>query len=79
MESAAFPLTRYVIYSKVVNIEEHFVPLYISGFGEDAKFDERSEGWFAYLQGSHEALHLGMDKPTLAKGDKVRITVEKVI
>lgn len=69
---------RYVINSEVVNVEEHFVPCYISGIGEGAKFHETSQGWFAYFKGSHEALHLGMEKPTLAKGDKVKITVEKV-
>lgn len=71
---------RYIINTEIVHVEEEFKPAYIvgSGIGKDAQFITQSLGWFAYLQGSHEALHLGMDKPTLAKGDKVRITVEKV-
>lgn len=70
---------RYVINSKVANIEEHKVPCYISGFGDTALFHEVSRGWFLYLEGSHEALHVGMEKPELVKGDRVRITLEKVI
>lgn len=88
MESAQAPLgliatewptrTVYIIHSEVVNIEEQKVPCYVSGIGAGATFIEKSLGWFVYLKGSHEALHLGMDKPTLAKGDKVKITVEKI-
>lgn len=69
---------RYIINSEVISVEEHFVPCYLSGIGPDAKFHDVSEGWFVFLKGSHEALGLGPDKPTLAKGDKVKITVEKV-
>ena len=79
MESVTCPLTRYVINSEVNTVEEHKVPCYISGIGPDAIFTEKSLGWFVYLKGSHEALHLGPERPTLAKGDKVKITVEKVI
>ncbi len=70
--------TRYVIHSEVVNVEEQKVPCYVSGIGAGATFIEKSLGWFVYLKGSHEALGLGAERPTLAKGDKVKITVEKV-
>lgn len=71
----------YLINSEVVEVVEEFKPAYVigSGIGKDAEFVNQSLGWFVYLKGSHEALHLGPDKPTLAKGDKVKITVEKVI
>lgn len=71
---------RYIINSEVISVEEEFKPAYIigSGVGAAAQFINQSLGYFAYFKGSHEALHLGMDKPTLAKGDKVKITVEKV-
>lgn len=68
----------YVIYTKIVEVEEHFVPAYISGFGAEAVFENRSKGWFLYLEGSYEALHVGKEKPELQKGDRIKITLEKV-
>lgn len=78
MESVEAPLRmRYVINTKVVNIEEEFVPTYLSGFGDTALFENRSKGWFVYLEGSYEAIHVGAEKPELTKGDRVRITIER--
>lgn len=68
---------RYVIPTKIVDVEEHFVPTYISGIGADALFENRSKGWFIYLEGSYEAIHVGKDKPELVKGDRVKITIER--
>lgn len=70
---------RYIIPATVSNVEEHFVPQYLGGIGDAAQFRDVSHGWFVYLEGSHEALGLGAERPALAKGDKVKITVEKVI
>ena len=77
MESAQAKI-RYIFVSCITSIEEHIVPCYISGIGDDAKFQDISKGWFLYLEGSHEALHVGMEKPELVKGDRVKITLEKV-
>lgn len=78
MESIEAPVkVRYIINTKVANIEEEFVPTYISGIGKDALFENRSKGWFAYFEGSYEAIHVGAEKPELAKGDRVRITIER--
>lgn len=77
-KATVIPRIRWVINATVTNVEEHFVPVYLGGVGDNAKFEDRSRGWFVYLQGSHEALHVGMEKPNLEKGDKVRITLEKI-
>lgn len=85
MESAPSPLgekiklkINHVIYTKVCEVEEEFQPCYISGIGKDAIFENRSKGWFVYLEGSYEALLVGKEKPDLQKGDRIKITLEKV-
>lgn len=78
MESAQAALTRYVINSKITSVEEEFQPCWLSGFGSGAIFENRSMGWFVYLEGSYEALHVGKEKPELQKGDRIKITLEKV-
>lgn len=70
-------IVRYTISTEVTHIEEEFQPCYISGFGKDAIFESRSRGWFLYLKGSYEALFLGREEPTLKKGDKIKVTIEK--
>lgn len=69
---------RFVILSSVSAIEDHKQQVYVSGAGESAVFSETSLGWFLYLAGSHEAIHVGMEKPDLLVGDKMKITIEKV-
>lgn len=71
-------IERFVINSKVADVKEEFQPCWISGFGKDAVFENRSRGWFIYLEGSYEALHVGKEKPELQKGDRIKITLEKV-
>lgn len=70
--------TRYVINTKVVKVEEKFDTIHVSGFGANVVQRQESKGWFVYLQGSYEALHLGYEKPAFAHGDAVRITFEKM-
>ena len=77
MESAEVKM-RYIINSKVSAIQEEFDQKYISGFGDNAVFEKKSKGWFVFLEGSYEKLHLGTEKPDWKKGDKIRITMEKV-
>lgn len=71
-------ITRYIINTKIRAVEEEFAPHFISGFGADAKFENRSLGWFIFMDGSYEALHVGKEKPELQKGDRIKITLEKV-
>lgn len=42
----------------------------------EIKFME--DQWFAHFKGSWESLGLGPDKPNFAKGDQVRITIERL-
>lgn len=69
---------RIIIPTTITAIEEHKQQDYVSGVGDSATFKERSLGWFLFLQGSHEAIHVGMEKPDLRVGDKMKITIEKV-
>jgi hypothetical protein len=69
---------RYVVHSTVVKVEERFTRDYVDGIGDNARFTERSLGWYVYLQGSYEALHVGASKPAWAFRDRVKITIEKV-
>ena len=80
MESPQAEITRYTINSRVVGLEEHFVPAYVigSGVGKEAQFVSKSHGWFLFLEGSYEALHVGFEKPAFEKGDAVKITLEKI-
>lgn len=40
--------------------------------------DQRSRGWFIALDGSHERIFIGQDKPDIQKGDTIKITMEKI-
>jgi hypothetical protein len=68
----------YTIRTRVLKLEERHVSRYISGFGDSATFQDVSIGWFLHLEGSYEALFLGMEKPGMQTGDEVKITLEKI-
>lgn len=68
---------RYVFHTEVTQIEERFKPVWKGGVGVAAAFDQVSLGWFAYLKGSYEMLHVGDTKPELKVGDKIKVTIEK--
>jgi hypothetical protein len=76
MESAQAQV-RYVTYTKVTEVTFRQRQSYKDGVGAAATFEEIPLGWFVYMEGSYEALHVGMDKPDLEPGDKIKITVEK--
>lgn len=82
MESAEAPLrvlkTNLVFYTEVVDVKEHFRDRWINGVGDDAVFEQVSVGWFMYLLGSHEAIHIGSSGDWAKPGDQVKITFEKV-
>lgn len=71
------PDIKYLIRTKVIEVREQFDREYISGHGYDAKFGQKSRGWFVYFQGSYEALHVGAEKPDLKEGDDILITIER--
>lgn len=76
MESTQEPVTVYVIMTTVVDIREIFVQRHVSGAGPDTVFESRSLGWFLFLDGSNEGLHLGSSRPSLKVGDRVKISLE---
>lgn len=82
MEPAEAPLRKLkvnlTVVTEVVAIKEHFVDKYVSGVGDDAIFEQVSLGWFMYLKGSHEAIHIGSDGSWAVPGDRVKITFEKI-
>lgn len=62
---------------RVESVIEHFTDRYQSGSGPTYKAVKVSLGWFILLEGSHEALYLGREKPDFAAGDRVSITIRK--
>lgn len=76
MESIEAPVD-YKLYTKVERVTEHVVKQWVSGIGSEATFQSVSVGWFVTFEGSRESLFLGIEKPSLAKGDEVEITIRK--
>lgn len=70
--------TTYTILITVTKVEEGKERKYLEGIGPDAKFTEVSLGWFVTFEGSYESLFFGDTKPELEKGDKVKITFERI-
>jgi len=62
-----------------MSIEERHAHLWISGTGQEAKFEKASKGFFLHLKGSYEALYVGTEPPTdIHEGDLVVVTIDKV-
>jgi hypothetical protein len=70
--------THYVINTRVKRVEERVERF---NWHRDADgqstCDTRSIGWWVVLEGSWEGLYLGNERPTLAVGDAVRVTLER--
>lgn len=69
---------NFVTQTSVATLEERKERVYISGIGDNAVFEEKSLGWFVWLKGSYESLHLGMENPGWKVGDQVKITIERM-
>jgi len=69
---------RFRIYSRVTKIHELKSKRWIRGAGNSAEFREESMGWYLFLEGSWEGLHVGTERPNLQVGDKVMISIRKV-
>lgn len=75
---------KYVINTRVRSVAEEFkMTNYRKVKGTDGapdytESDRVSLGWFILLEGSYEKLGVGAEKPVMAKGDRVTITLEKV-
>lgn len=61
--------------AKVQSVKENLSKKWIGGFGETARFDEVSKGWFVCLEGSHEAIYAGPSKPNIQVGDLANVSI----
>jgi hypothetical protein len=68
---------RYKFSSTVKEVSEQFSNKYVTGFGDNVVFQKASLGWYIHLEGSYEALYVGVERPVLQQGDRVSITIEK--
>jgi hypothetical protein len=73
------PKTNYIFHETVDYIEEKFLHVCVSGHGPTAKFKDIPIGWYLRLVGSNESFFISHEEPALHAGDKVKITIEKVI
>jgi len=69
---------RIVIFSRVVSIENRAQSEWVTGYGDKAVFRKIPLGYFMFLSGSYEAIHVGFDPPEFVPGDRIKITFEKV-
>jgi hypothetical protein len=70
--------TKIVIpHVRVESVTHHTYKKHTSGKGNEAVFTEVALGWFILLEGSHEALYVGRERPDLCSGDRVSITFVK--
>ena len=69
---------RYCFEATVLTVKEHFRDRWKSGIGHDYITESISLGWFIHFEGSFESLHIGTEEPALKKGDRIKITLEKI-
>ncbi len=69
------PKSTLTFGAKVTSVAERFNKVCISGFGDNAKFEDRSFGWFIGLERSHELLFAGMSRPNVNVGDEAIIRI----
>ena len=70
-------MTAYVLSCRVERVFEHFTQRHIRGSGKEAEFEPESQGWFISLDVNFLTLYIGQEKPSLEKGDRVKITIQK--
>lgn len=73
---------RWVITSvEVKDVIDRKLRRCVGGFGDNAKWEYESLGWYVHFDGSNELMFFGPAKgeaPPFAKGDKVKISFEKI-
>lgn len=80
MESVeAKVIERFVIETKVKRLEN--VERQIRSFIKDNNTitERENMGWYVQFEGSWESLSLGMEKPAWTPGDKIKITMERIL
>ncbi len=68
---------KYVMRDTIIKVEERVAKKWVRGSGNDAVFEDNSEGWYAVFRSCPASMHLGTDEPELKAGDRVRLTLEK--
>lgn len=68
-------MTDYTFQSRVISISERFKQKWVGGAGKDARFEERSLGWFVGLERSHEVLFIGTEKPDIEVDQTVTVRI----
>lgn len=67
---------RYVLMGQVIAVQERFEVMGgRKGADGQTEIMERSIGWFLQLSAG-ASLYVGPDKPEIAKGDTIRMTIE---
>jgi hypothetical protein len=69
---------RLVYETTIDRVFELKTKKHVSGFGPDAIFDTSSAGWYIRI-GNEITLFCGEEKPLLAEGQKIRITIEGLV
>lgn len=70
---------RYKIKTTVKSVEQITRIVRSWKEGDGVFTDTEDLGWFVCFEGSWERLHLGHEKPTLCKGQKVEITIQGLL
>lgn len=71
-------ITHYILSGVVSAVEERFETLGArKGANDQTEFVQRSIGWFVQFEGG-ASIYLGHEKPTFVRGDRVRLTLERV-
>ena len=69
--------TAYVVFTRVVSVTEEQYAVRGRIVDGQAIVEKAALGWYVLFEGSHEKLFLGWDRPELAAGDKVKISIER--
>lgn len=76
IETAGPPIARYRFNADVLDVVEHFEVVGGRKSDEGTEILKRSIGWFMHLS-TCASIYLGAEKPSIAKGDKITIIIEK--
>jgi len=79
MESAQEKVEfKYIIHSEVERVEQVFETVNAHKEGDEVVTEKVNRGWFVHFEGSRELIFFGMEKPQLDRGDKIKITFERM-
>lgn len=67
---------RYTIPTRVRAVEQLRRICRVNKVGDEVVSQEEVLGWFVLLEGSHEHLFLGMERPSLEPGQRVNVIIE---